>query len=163
MPLLALAAAGPLLVAGPAWVPVAHASAPTAKTPEPTSYAERGGVLLGNALVCGIATDGVFKVAELVEAAIRASARDKQDGEAPTARFTILWRAPRRGSMMPISRDAGRSSENLSASNGLTTPTSKQRTRQSAIRSLRPIGPMKENSRPRRRSLLVAAAAVHGA
>jgi hypothetical protein len=50
-------------------------------------------VLLGNALRCGIATGRVFKARELVEAAIRASARDKQDGEASTARFTQFFMA----------------------------------------------------------------------
>src|SRR3954465_14546840 len=93
MSILALAAAGALLVASPAWLPIANTAGPKVKTPEPTWYAEQGGVLLGNALRCGIATGRVFKARELVEAAIRASARDKQDGEASTARFTQFFMA----------------------------------------------------------------------
>src|SRR3954447_6712012 len=91
MPILALAAAGALLVASPAWVPVANTAGPEVKTPEPTWYAEQGGVLLGNALRCGIATDRVFKARELVEAAIGASARDEQDGENSMARFAQFF------------------------------------------------------------------------
>ena len=79
MPILALAAAGALLVASPAWIPIANTAAPKVKTPEPTWYAEQGGVLLGNALRCGIATDRVFKARELVEAAIRC-VRPRQAG-----------------------------------------------------------------------------------
>jgi len=93
MPILALAAAGALLVASPTWVPVANTAAPNVKTPEPTWYAEQGGVLLGNALRCGIATPRIFKARELVEAAIRASSRDKHDGEVSTARFTQFFMA----------------------------------------------------------------------
>ena len=97
MPILALAAAGALLVASPAWIPIANTGAPKVKTPEPTWYAEQGGVLLGNALRCGIATR-VFKGRELVEAAIGASARDEQDVEDSMARFAqilIASAAPR--------------------------------------------------------------------
>ena len=93
MPILALAAAGALLVASPTWVPVANTAAPNVKTPEPTWYAEQGGVLLGNALRCGIATPRIFKARELVEAAILASAGDEQDGENLTARFTQFFMA----------------------------------------------------------------------
>lgn len=81
MPILALATAGALLVASPAWMPIANTGAPKVKTPEPTWYAEQGGVVLGNALRCGVAADRVFKGRELVEAAIGASARDEQDAE----------------------------------------------------------------------------------
>ena len=98
MPILALAAAGALLVASPTWIPIANTGAPKVKTPEPTWYAEQGGVLLGNALRCGIATDRVFKGRELVEAAIGASARDEQDAEDSMARFAqflITNAAPR--------------------------------------------------------------------
>ena len=98
MPILALAAAGALLVASPAWIPIANTGAPKVKTPDPTWYAEQGGVLLGNALRCGIPTDRVFKGRELVEAAIGASARDEQDVEDSMARFAqflIASAAPR--------------------------------------------------------------------
>jgi len=93
MPFFALVAAGALLIASPAWVPVATTATPKVKTPEPTWYAEQGGVLLGNALRCGITTSRVFKARELVEAAIRASARDQQDGEESTRRFTQIFMA----------------------------------------------------------------------
>jgi hypothetical protein len=64
----------------------------TSQAADPTLFAETGGFLLGNAHRCGVATERIAQVGEVIHHLINAAAHDSSEAAAADLRFAEIFR-----------------------------------------------------------------------